>query len=391
MIVAHPALPVIFRCSLPRKATAITFQRPCFGAHPLAAIRKQCYNIGNTRAGPLARLVRGMSIKGAFLSMQIVVKSPYPKGWLDYDGQVEKLKRRGLQIADEKEAKQFLAYSNYYRFTGYCLRFQHKDESGERVFNADVSFSDIIALYEIDKALRDCIADALGAVEISFRSAVAYHFAEAHGAFGHTVKDNFDRRFIMPRTDPTGRPAQSLYDEWHDGLISETKRSNELFVKHFEAKYLQFPDLPIWTALEICSFGTLSKMFKNMLKLDMKPIAARYSLQASTLDSCMHSFVYVRNICAHHSRLWDKMFAISPQLPPGKMWDVVRNANNKLYAVAMLLNWILAHDSFGQAIHSEWRTRFESVIDSLFEKFPGLMPYTGIPPDWKNQAIWASV
>ena len=112
MIVAHPALPVIFRCSLPRKATAFTFQRPCFGAHPLAAIRKQCYNIGNTRAGPLARLVRGMSIKGAFLSMQIVVKSPYPKGWLDYDGQVEKLKRRGLQIADAKEAKQFLASSN---------------------------------------------------------------------------------------------------------------------------------------------------------------------------------------------------------------------------------------------------------------------------------------
>lgn len=362
-----------------------------FCAHPLAPDENPCYNVGNIRAGPLVRLMRRMSIKGAFLSMQITVKLSYPKGWLDYDGQVDKLRRRGLKIADADFAKQFLAYSNYYRFTGYCLRFQHKNASGERVFNDGVSFSDVTDIYEIDKTLRDCISDALGAVEISFRSAVAYHFAEAHGAFGHTVRDNFDRRFVSPRTDPTGRTLPSLYDEWHEELVSETKRSNELFVRHFEKKYLQFPDLPIWAALEICSFGTLSKMFKNMLRLDMRPIAARYSLQASTLDSCMHSFVYVRNICAHHSRLWDKMFAISPQLPPGKMWDVVRKANNRIYSIAMLLNWMLSHDSFGQKVHSEWKTRFESVVDSFFARFPNLVHYTGIPPDWKAQKIWSSV
>ena len=362
-----------------------------FYAYPLATVEETCYNIANIRAGPLARFVRGMSIKGAFLFMQIVVKSPYPKGWLDYDGQVEKLKKRGLAVADAEGAKRFLAYSNYYRFTGYCLRFQHKDEFGERVFNNGVSFSDIVDIYAIDKALRDCISDAPGAVEISFRSAVAYHFAEAHGAFGHTTKDNFDRRFAMPRIDSNGKARPSLYDEWHEGLISETERSNELFVQHFKAKYSQFPDLPIWTALEICSFGTLSKMFKNMLRLDMKPIAARYSLQASTLDSCMHSFVYVRNICAHHSRLWDKMFAISPQLPPGRKWDVVRNANNKIYAIAMLINWMLAHDSFERKTHSEWKIRFAAIVDSLFERFPDLTPYTGIPCDWKSKEIWASI
>ena len=332
-----------------------------------------------------------MSIKGAFLSMQITVKSSYPKGWLAYDDQVEKLKKRGLKIEDVEFARQFLAYSNYYRFTGYCLRFQHKDESGERVFNDGVSFSDIIDIYEIDKGLRDCISGALGAIEISFRSAVAYHFAEEHGPFGHTIKENFVRPFIMRQTDANGREQPSPYDEWHEGLVSETRRSNELFVKHFEEKYLQFPDLPIWTALEICSFGTLSKMFKNMLRFDMRPIAARYSLQPSTLDSCMHSFVYVRNICAHHSRLWDKEFAISPQLPPGRKWDVVRNANKKLYAVAMLVNWMLAHDSFGKAMHSNWKKRFETVVDSLFDRFPELTHHTGIPADWKNQEIWSSI
>ncbi len=212
--------------------------------------------------------------------MEIYVKQTYPKVWLNYDGQVSKLINRGLDIPDVNVAKEFLSYSNYYRFTGYCLRFQHIDpKTGDRIFNSGVAYSDIIDIYNIDKRLRECIANALGAVEISLRSAIAYHFAESHGPFGHTLRDNFDRKFILTRVDDSGREVPSKYDEWHDGLISETKRSNELFVTHFKKKYMQFPDLPIWTALEICSFGTLSKLFQNMLRLDMRPIAARYSLQ----------------------------------------------------------------------------------------------------------------
>ena len=324
--------------------------------------------------------------------MQITLKTSYPKGWLDYDGQLAKLVSRGLAVPDLVSAKQFLAYSNYYRFTGYCLRFQHIDEqTGDRVFNSGVTFSDVTELYEMDRKLRDCVSDALETVEISFRSAVAYHFANAHGAFGHTVKDNFIRNFTARPVGADGNPTSSRYDEWHDDLVAETRRSNELFVKHFQAKYSQFPDLPIWAALEICSFGTLSRMFANMLRIDMRPVAARYALQASTLDSWMHTFVYVRNICAHHSRLWDKTLAISPQIPPGKMWDVVRNASNKLYAVAMLLNWMLAHDSIASGVHRLWKLRFEKTMEAYKKRFPALMRHTGFPADWMRHDIWLSI
>ena len=324
--------------------------------------------------------------------MQIMVKTPYPKGWIDYGAQVEKLKRRGLAIPDEALARRFLSYSNYYRFTGYCLRFQHmENQTGERIFNRGVSFSDVMDLYRIDRELRDCIADALETVEISFRSAVAYNFAASHGAFGHTIRDNFDRRFVARPSDANGRLLPSRYDEWHDALVNETKRSNELFVKHFEKRYSQFPDLPIWTALEICSFGTLSRMFANMLRVDMRPIAAHYSLQASTLDSWIHTFVYVRNICAHHSRLWDKTFAISPQLPPGKMWDAVRPFSNRLYAIAMLLNWMLAHDSVDDKVHADWKCRLERIMRSFADRFPALLGHTGFPSDWETNNVWSIV
>ena len=324
--------------------------------------------------------------------MQIVVKSPYPKGWLDYDGQVDKLRKRGLVIADVDAARRFLAYSNYYRFTGYCLRLQYTDPTtGERLFRNGTRFEDIVALYNMDKDLRDCISDALEAVEISFRAAVAYHFAEAHGPFGHTNAANFARPFVARQLDKSGNVMPSRYDEWHNDLVSETHRSNELFVKHFRDKYTQFPDLPIWTALEICSFGTLSRMFANMLRIDMRPVAMQYSLQASTLDSWIHTFVYVRNICAHHSRLWDKILAIAPQLPPGKIWDSVRPAGNKIYSVAMLLNWMLAHDSFDKAVHAAWKQRLERLMDKFSTRFPALLPLTGFPQGWKSFDVWSSV
>lgn len=263
-------------------------------------------------------------------------------------------------------------------------------QTGERVFNKGVSFLDIMDLYCIDRELRDCIADALETVEISFRSAVAYNFAAAHGPFGHTMRDNFDRRFIAHLSDSHEGLLPSRYDQWHDDLVKETRRSNELFVKHFEERYSQFPDLPIWTALEICSFGTLSRMFANMLRVYMKPIAAHYSLQTSTLDSWIHTFVYVRNICAHHSQLWDKTFAISPQLPPGKMWDVVRPFSKRLYSIVMLLNWMLAHDSVGGKVHTDWKRRIEGIMRSFVDRFPALLRHTGFPPDWETNAVWSS-
>ncbi len=114
-------------------------------------------------------------------------------------------------------------------------------------------------------------------------------------------------------------------------------------------------------------------------------------LQASILDSWIHSFVYVRNVCAHHSRLWDKILAIAPQLPPGKLWDPVRSGNKRLYCIAMTLNWMLAHDSVDQTMHAEWKSTLSKLVACLFARFPQFQRLTGFPPDWENLEVWKSV
>jgi len=107
------------------------------------------------------------------------------------------------------------------------------------------------ASYDFDLALRDLVTEALEVLEVDVRAAVAYTFGQRYGAFGHVDPGNFYDAFD--------------HAEWLQQLQEEADRSKEQFIEHFRSTYAEYPDLPIWIAMEILSFGALSKMFHGML------------------------------------------------------------------------------------------------------------------------------
>jgi len=313
----------------------------------------------------------------------------FAKHWSDIQTQISVLTSRGLIIADPVKATEFLAYINYYRFTGYCLRFQQMPNvSGVRTFSAGVNFEDVVDLCTIDRDLRDVFSQGLELVEISARAAIADEFGKAYDALGHLDATNFAPAFSrLPHgavpTDPTP------FDRWRDKLRSEVRRSRELFVTHFQRTYLEYPDLPIWMSCEIASFGSISKLYENMKRPEQRAISNRYGLQPGDLDSWLHSFVYLRNVCAHHARLWDKSLSITPSVPPGHRWDAVRQApNNSLYVAAMTLNWMLTRGSVPKMAADAWRRAFSSLMDSFEKRFPAFIPFTGFPTGWQALDPW---
>ena len=80
-------------------------------------------------------------------------------------------------------------------------------------------------------------------------------------------------------------------------------------VKHHNDKY--GGSLPIWAAVEISTFGTMSKLYKNMLPADQAAIAKQFDLTPTLLNSWLRAFVEVRNICAHYGRLYNKALLLS--------------------------------------------------------------------------------
>jgi abortive infection bacteriophage resistance protein len=141
-------------------------------------------------------------------------------------------------------------------------------------------------------------------------------------------------------------------------------------------------------ATEIMSFGSLSMMFSGMLKSDQKRVAYRYGLQPSTLRSWMHHLVYVRNLCAHHARLWDRIWAIKAELPHGAMWHPPHlPGNDRLFSTLLILFWMMKHSGGINPFSRQWRER---IIEHLLHppNTPEAIRRMGLAVRWQTQPLW---
>ncbi|GIW83359.1 MAG: ABC transporter permease [Gemmatales bacterium] len=294
----------------------------------------------------------------------------YSKPWLSHADQVQRLQQRGLVVADTAAAQQFLRHVGYYRLSGYCLAF----ESARHCFIPGTTFEQIAAAYQFDLILRDLVTEALEVIELDLRSGIAHHFGRRHGPFGHTDEANFFDKFDHSR--------------WLERLRDEAGRSSELFVEHFKNNYSDFPDLPIWIATEIMSFGGLSTFFKWMTRNDQQAIAGQYNLQSRILQSWMHHLVYIRNLCAHHSRLWDRVWAIKPTLPRGKNWQppAVRS-NRHLLATLLLLRYCLKRIPTVARFAHNWKSRVEARLAQP-PHVANADSRMGLTSNWQTNPIW---
>jgi len=296
---------------------------------------------------------------------------PYTKVWLSVPDQVKKLERRGLTVTDRSGAESFLRHVNYYCFTGYCLAFERSRD----VFHAGVTFEHIQAAYDFDVTLRDLFNEALELIEIDLCTSVAHSFGGKYGAFGHLSPSNFHQDFDHNTT----------HAKWLDKLHEETKRSNELFIKHFRKQYCDYPNLPIWTVTEVMSFGGLSRMIAALHKCDRDDIAREYGVPARVLASMTHHFAYVRNLCAHHGRLWDRIWAIKSDLPNHQDWQSV--SNKRLFSTLLLMRKTMNRISLANKFSEEWRDRLTTLLTAP-PKVPDPNASMGLTSNWKSHPVW---
>lgn len=295
---------------------------------------------------------------------------PYNKPTLTYPQQVSLLESRGIRIQDRPGAEKFLSQVNYYRLSAYCLPFELSRHS----FRSGTTFEEIRALYEFDRRLRFLADEALEVIEIAMRTATAHYLAKAYGAFVHEDKRNFYEKF-----DHAG---------WVEKVHQEAERSKETFISHYRSKYDGFPKLPVWMAVEVMSFGTLSHLYSNMIRDDQKGLASVVGLHSSVLASWLHTFTYVRNICAHHGRIWNRELAIAMTLPKKGRWQDLngRRIGSVLFAIRYFLLRLPSSDS----LLKDWQSRVDALLDQPVQ-LPDFYGQMGFPEKFKSHELWKSV
>jgi abortive infection bacteriophage resistance protein len=247
----------------------------------------------------------------------------YNKPPINYPDQVLRLQQRGLTINTFDAAVQFLQHVNYYRFSAYCIPFQNPRD----VFLADSSFEKIVELYRRDEDLRNNVLKLLSPIEIFLRTRIVYELSHGWGRFAHynpiSFRDKFDHK------------------KWIASLEEEVSRAKETFIAHYKAKYTGFPRLPIWMACEIMSMGSLSLLYNGLLPDIQRRICSALEIHHFTLANWMHFITYLRNICAHHSRLWNRELAIRPYIPHKDIrWTSLGLNNERLFSSVVVAEWI---------------------------------------------------
>lgn len=216
---------------------------------------------------------------------------------LTWDEQVALLARRGrgLIVDDEDACAAFLTATNYYRLSGYARYFQQAPEQGDDAFRPGTTFDEIRAIYEADEALRTMLLRPLARVELLLRTHVAYVIANLYGAYGSYLEQSF-------YTDtPTAEPTV-------EACLRDLERSRERHILRYktaDGDQNEFADLPVWSAVEAWSFGTLSRCIERGGQGALADaVATSLGIAKGGFAYRVRSLVYLRNRCAHHSRLW---------------------------------------------------------------------------------------
>ena len=304
---------------------------------------------------------------------------------MSFQGQVDLLKKRGLTIDDEPKALSYLKEISYYRLSAYFLPYQQIKDT----FNTGITFDKVIKTYSFDRELRLLIFDCIERIEIAIRTQMIYSMASAYN--DSHWQDN-QNHFISPYYNKIGKKIDPYND--FQAIISRAKtvRRPEVFIKHYIDNYNKPSNPPAWMSFELLTMGDLSYLYKGLKRnSDKKRIANFFEVHPTVFTSWLHALTYVRNICAHHSRLWNRDLAIEPEklLKPIGNWVDSRFENNKrMFYFICMLKYLL--------LRANPNNSLKDKLDTLFKKYATVpIQFLGIPSDnkgnildWKNEPLW---
>lgn len=304
--------------------------------------------------------------------MATMAQVPFTKTALPYADQVALLMQRGLVINDTAAAERTLASISYYRLSAYWYPFRRRDAQGALLddVHPGTSFEDVVTLYDFDRQLRLHVLDALERVEVALRTAVTHRIGMTYGAFGHENPANFHHQF--------------RHEQWLTRLREETERSSDAFVGHYAARYHGFPALPIWMTTELMSLGSLSTLYRGMLPADRRAVADPLGIHHKRLQDWLHVLTYVRNVCAHHSRLWNRELAIRPDHMPEADWRPPQLPRlDRVFAILLILSYLLQRLGNG----ATWRAEVTALLAPM-AAHPRWLSAMGMSPQWIQHPYW---
>lgn len=289
------------------------------------------------------------------------------KDFKTIEEQLEILRSRGLTINDESQAKDFLLRNNYYRISGYSLTLRKNN-----VFSKSATFQNIVDIYHFDHEFKHIILQYLEVIEVQMKSVYAYEFSKVHGPVGY-----LDHSFFTNKSK-------------HKEIIAKAEQQkiqrlpHEAYLKHFVNE--QQHAIPLWAYVDLFTISDISFLYSISEQPIKDAVAHNFGLTinkgASILGSHMHSMTIIRNLCAHGSRIYNRLFEQKPSLNKKEKALLIKDRNGNIdnahfYGFLLIMKRLLPADKF---------TEMKKSIIALTKKYPFVRTdYYGFRSDWQQK------
>jgi len=269
---------------------------------------------------------------------------------------MEILRARNIIINDDEFCLRTLEHLNYYRLTAYMLQYKINDNEYK-----PTTFKTIYYVYEFDRKLRNQLLTILEEIELLLRTKLSYYHAHTFGSLGYKDEMNYNEK----------HKHDSFMEELAKLII---KNKHTPFVKHhIDSKDSEFP---IWVAVELFSFGMLSRFYADMQVKNKKEFSKNcFDTGYQQLESWLLCVSTLRNRCAHYMRLYNFTFNKWPSTPR----DSRRKIRNTVFDYIYILRYCYSDND-------KWKNIFIPSLFALVDEYKQYidLKLIGFPENWDD-------
>ena len=274
-------------------------------------------------------------------------------------------------ITSRADAERVLKSVGFYRLRGYSFNLY---DNATKKYVPGTQFEDILKLYQFDQELSTLIFSMISKIEVALRVRLVESLL-IHGE-------------PLVLQDSSIFKEKKLYWQNMSTVASEIARSNDVFIKHNFDNH--DGEVPVWAVVEVLSFGTLSKIIKNLKTgagSSYSTLAANYQYKSKKgnlvkpsqkmLTSWIQGVSVLRNMCAHNSRVYNRTIHTTPEiLDTDKVTPLP--VHNGLYQILLAMKYL-------RSSNEEW-TVFVDAFDKLIQNNIGVISLAAmnLPTDWKK-------
>ena len=268
---------------------------------------------------------------------------------------MEILKSRGLIIKDEERALSFLKNNNYYELiNGYKDFFIDKNKTEEEkkdVYRNDITFEDIVSLYEFDFETRAIILKCILKIENIIKTKLAYYFSEKYNQeYNYLNIHNYNDKIKSVKI------IADISNIIKINMVSSKSEDMRNILEYYLEKH---QNVPLWVLIKKFTFGKLSKFYSALIEeiqfkicddieeFYLKEYNKSISINNKTLSQMLEFINIVRNICAHNEKLYNIRYK---KIKNVSYSHIKRDCQGKLFDVIIILKIFLSKKEFEENI-----------------------------------------